>query len=132
MHRFIILALLLLPLTVSAQTVNVVTANLQHGTGTDEITNYSRQVTILNTTLAGDLISVQERSTGNTGWNASLVAAGFVEAVYRENDAGQSDGPAIWYRSSRVQVDAVYNTGLTTGLIRPAGSTVSGGTVQRQ
>lgn len=108
-------------LVVSAQTFTVVTANLQHGEGTDATTNYARQVTAL---AGADLIAVQERTTGDTGWNASLASAGLVEAVYRENDSNQGDGPAIWYKSSSVTVNAIYSTALqSTNLIGWDGST---------
>jgi endonuclease/exonuclease/phosphatase family metal-dependent hydrolase len=90
----------------------VFTANLQHGEGTDAVTDYSRQLTTLTT---GDLIGVQERTTGATGWDAGLTSAGMVQAVYRENDTSQNDGNAIWYKSSKVTVNQTYQWDLSEG-----------------
>lgn len=114
--------LLILAVRASAQTITVYTANLQHGTGTDLVTNYPRQVTALST---ADLIGVQERTTGDTGWDASLSSAGFVQAIFRENAPlpSQGDGPAIWYKSSTVTINAVYQTDLSSGFVGLDGST---------
>lgn len=96
------------------------TANLQHGAGTDGVTNYSRQVSAMSD---ADLIGVQERTTGDTGWDASLAAAGFSQAVYRENDPSQGDGSAIWYNTSTVQKLNTFQHDLSEGAIGWDGST---------
>lgn len=96
-------------------------ANLQHGKGTDDVTNYSRQTAIL---LSGtDIVSVQEKGTSDTGWNSALTAAGYTQAVYRENDPTQGDGPAIWYRNSTVTVIDTWQTDLSTNAIGWNGTT---------
>ncbi len=102
-------------------TVTLWTANIQHGAGTDDVANYTRQLDVL--TPAADIIGVQERTTGDNGWNTGLTAAGFVQAVYLENDTSQGDGPAIWYKSSTVSVQATYTQKLSTGAIGWDGST---------
>ena len=93
----------------------LIIANVQHGQGTDGSTNYTRQTNIL--TRDTDLIFLQERGTTDTGWNSGMSAAGFTEAVYRENDPSQGDGPSIWVRSSAVTVNATYQTDLSNGAV---------------
>jgi endonuclease/exonuclease/phosphatase family metal-dependent hydrolase len=94
----------------------VYTANLQHAIGTDGANNYTRQTNVL---LADgvDLVCVQEKGTSDTGWNANLSSAGFVQAIYRENDPSTADGNAIWYRSNRVTVIATFGIDLSSGAI---------------
>lgn len=94
----------------------VYTANLQHGEGTDAVTNFQRQIDAL---ASADLIAVQERTTGETGWNTPLTNAGFAEAVYRENDPSQGDGNAIWYKTSTVQILQTYQTDLSQDAVSP-------------
>lgn len=108
-------------LVAQSTTLKVYQSNLQHGQGTDNAFNFPRQVTAM---ADADIMFVQERSTTETGWNVSLAAAGFAQAVYRENDSNQADGPAIWYKTSTVTVNAVFDTALqTTNLIGWDGST---------
>lgn len=95
-------------------------ANVQHGGGTDGVTDYSRQIGILS---AADLLGVQERTTGSTGWDAPMNSAGLTEAVYRENDPTQNDGNAIWYKGSKVTILQTYQTDLSQGAIGWNGST---------
>jgi endonuclease/exonuclease/phosphatase family metal-dependent hydrolase len=102
-------------------TVTVVTANVQHGVGTDGATNYSRQVNAI--TPGVDIICMQERGTGDTGWNSDMSSAGFSEAIYLENSSSQGDGPAIWYRTSTVTLLQTYSRKLSTGFIGWDGST---------
>lgn len=111
-----IIAIVTWAVCVSAQTFVVYTANLQHGEGTDLVTSYSRQITALSD---GDLIAVQERTTGDTGWNAPMNTAGFTEAVYRENapSPSQGDGPAIWYRYSKFTLLDTKQTDLSSGFV---------------
>lgn len=97
-----------------AQSFTAVTGNLQHGQGTDSITNHARQITALQN-LGADLIAVQERTTAETGWNAPMSSAGLVEAIYHENAPSQGDGPAIWYKASTVTVLQTYSRDLSTG-----------------
>jgi endonuclease/exonuclease/phosphatase family metal-dependent hydrolase len=102
--------------------VRLITANVQHGVGTDGATNYTRQTNIL--TRDTDIVCLQERTTGDTGWNASMSAAGFTEAAYAENDPSQQDGPSIWVRTSTVTVhQPTYSHDLSSGAIGWDGST---------
>lgn len=94
-------------------TVKIIQANVQHGVGTDGATNYSRQINTL-TSSGIDIVCMQERSTGDTGWNAGMTSAGFTEVVYRENGHG-NDGPSIWIRNSTVTLEAFYDHALSTG-----------------
>jgi endonuclease/exonuclease/phosphatase family metal-dependent hydrolase len=103
-------------------TVSIYLANLQHGEGTDGIYNPSRQVNIL--TPATDIICVQERTTGDNSWNSLLNPIGFQEAVYLENSPTQGDGPAIWYKSSTVTLNAFYSKKLSTGAVGWSGENV--------
>lgn len=102
--------------------VRLITANVQHGEGTDGSTNYTRQTTIL--TRDTDIVCLQERTTGDSGWTSSMTAAGFEEKVYRENDPSQGDGPSIWVRTSTVTVNGdPYFHDLSNGAIGNDGST---------
>lgn len=101
--------------------VVIKTANLQHGERSDGVTDYALQVSVL--TPGTDIICVQERSIGDTGWDAALAAAGFQEAHFRVNGHG-NDGPAIWIRSSTVTVLQVYDIALSTGAIGWSGQNV--------
>lgn len=96
-------------------------ANVQHGVGTDGGTNYTRQTGIL--TSGTDVICMQERTTGDTGWTASMTAAGFTEAVSRENDPSQNDGPSIWYKNSTVTINKTDQHDLSEGAIGWDGTT---------
>jgi len=109
--------LLLFAFTASAQsTITIKTANLQHGEGTDTVTNYSRQITKINEG-SPDIVFVQERTTGDTGWNTPMASAGFSEAIWRENAPAphQGDGSAIWFRTSTVTIVQTWSTDLFTG-----------------
>jgi endonuclease/exonuclease/phosphatase family metal-dependent hydrolase len=120
---FTLLLVLFWAIAAAAQTITVTTANLQHGEGTDSVTNYSRQITKL-VANSPDLIAVQERTTGETAWDAPMAAAGLAQAVYQENDSNQGDGPAIWYKTSTVTINQTYFTNLqTTNLVGWDGST---------
>ena len=92
----------------------VYTANLQHGEGTDAVQDFQRQITAL---ADADLMAIQERTTGETGWNTPMSNAGFAEVWYRENDPGQGDGPAIWRKTSTVTVHTIYEVDLSEGAI---------------
>lgn len=102
--------------------VRLITANVQHGMGTDGVTNHTRQTTIL--TRDTDIVALQERGTTDTGWNASMTAAGFTEKAYRENDPTQGDGPSIWVRNSTVTVNQVEGIDLSQGAIGHTGANV--------
>jgi endonuclease/exonuclease/phosphatase family metal-dependent hydrolase len=118
----LILAILLLAGSVSAQTTfKAVTANLQHGNGTDSSQNFSRQITKLSD-LGADIVAVQERTTGETGWDTPMASAGYSQAIYRENTPAQGDGPAILYKTSRVTIVQVYDKDLATGINPNCGS----------
>jgi endonuclease/exonuclease/phosphatase family metal-dependent hydrolase len=93
-------------------------ANMQHGEGTDGVTSYSRQTAILT---AADIVCMQERTTGDTGWNSGM--SGFTEAVTRENDPSQGDGPSIWCKNSTVAVNTTYQHDLSQGAIGWDGTT---------
>ena len=102
--------------------VRLITANVQRGVGTDGATSYTRQTNIL--TRDTDIVCLQERTTGDTGWNSGMSAAGFTEAAYQENDPSQGDGPSIWVRTSTVTVhQPVYSHDLSNGAIGWDGST---------
>lgn len=123
MKRLITACILLLvwACLAAAQTFTVAQWNLQHGQGTDNSFNPSRQVTA----LAGvDLAAVEERSTGETGWDTPLSSAGMVQAVYRENHPDQGDGPAIWYRTATVTLLDTKQTDLQTGTLVGLGGVV--------
>jgi hypothetical protein len=121
-RRFVAALILALPLAASAQTVQFKNLNLQHGTGTDGVTNYSRQISVLT---GADILMVQERTTGDTGWDAPMAAAGYDEAVYRENAPlpSQGDGPAIWYNTATVTILQTEETDLSSGFVGLDGTT---------
>lgn len=112
------LLIIFLHFTVNSQTITAYTINLAHGRGTDNNFNYQRQIDAFSD---ADIVFVQERSTGEVGWNSPLASAGMAEAVYRENGHG-NDGPAIWYRTSTVTINQTYNHALSTGFIGWNGS----------
>jgi endonuclease/exonuclease/phosphatase family metal-dependent hydrolase len=121
MKHILITAFLLLSVSICrAQTITIYQANLQHGQGTDAQFNFQRQIDYMS---SGDILAVQERSTGETGWNTPLSNAGFSEAVYLQNSASQGDGPAIWYKSASVTINATYSHPLSSGFISWDGST---------
>ena len=95
--------------------VRLITANVQHGVGTDGVTNYTRQINLL--TRDTDIVCLQERGTTDTGWNSGMAAQGFVERAYRENDPSQGDGPSIWVRSSTVTFNQAYDVALSQGAV---------------
>lgn len=99
--------------------IGICLANVQHGEGTDGTTNYARQ--IAHMVASKDIVCMQERSTGETGWNAGMSAAGFTEEVYRENGHG-TDGPSIWVKST-VTVNDNFDHALSTGAIGWDGTT---------
>jgi hypothetical protein len=97
-------------------TFNAYTFNVQHGEGTDGLTNYQRQVTAMS---SGDLIAVQERSHPDTGWDTPMSDAGLVQANYRPNQIGGGDGNAIWYKSANATVLNTYEVQLSVGATSP-------------
>lgn len=97
-------------------TVTAYTFNLQHGEGTDEVTNYQRQVTAMN---GADLVAAQERSSPDTGWDTPLANAGMAQVIYRPNQIGGGDGNAIWYKSSTISVLQTYEVQLSIGATSP-------------
>lgn len=101
--------------------ITIFQANVQHGQGTDGSTNYARQISTL--TSGTDIVCMQERGTSDTGWDSGMAAAGFTEAVYRENDPGQGDGPSIWCKGSTVTVNTTYQHDLSEGAIGWDGTT---------
>ena len=102
--------------------VRLITANVQHGVGTDGATSYARQTNIL--TRDTDIVCLQEQGTTDTGWNSGMAAKGFTQEVYRENDSNQRDGPSIWVRTSTVTVSgSPFTHALSTGAIGWDGST---------
>lgn len=84
-------------------------ANLQHGEDSAGETNFSRQVEAVADT---DIVCVQERTTGETGWNAALTTAGLSQEVFKSHLGSAGDGNAIWVRTSTVTVLATYATDL--------------------
>lgn len=88
------------------------TFNLQHGEGTDGVANYQRQVTAMS---GLDLVSAQERSHPDAGWDVPLTNAGMAQAIYRPNQIGGGDGNAIWYKSSTIAVLQTYEVQLSRG-----------------
>lgn len=96
-------------------TLVVRNANVQHGQGTDGAFNYSRQIT----NLTGDIIAVSERSSPDTGWDASMASAGLAEAVYKANQIGGGDGNAIWYKTSKCTILNTYTKQLSIGATSP-------------
>ena len=101
--------------------VRLIIANVQHGQGTDGVTNHTRQTKIL--THDTDIVCLQERGTTDNGWNSGMSAAGFTEEVYRENDPSQGDGPSIWVRNSTVTVNQRYDVELSNGAVGHNGFT---------
>jgi endonuclease/exonuclease/phosphatase family metal-dependent hydrolase len=99
--------------------VTMVTANLAHGTGTDALFNYQRQVDAFS---HADIVAVQERSTGDTGWNTARTNAGFSEAVCMQNSSIADDN-CLWVKNSTVTVNATYTKALSDGFISWDGST---------
>jgi hypothetical protein len=96
--------------------VTAFTFNLQHGEGTDGATNYQRQIDAM---AGADLVAVQERTLPDTGWDTPLANAGMVQAIYRPNQIGGSDGNAIWYKSSTVTILNTYEVQLSIGAMSP-------------
>lgn len=87
------------------------TYNVQHGQNTAGSFDFQGQVD----SMAGDLFAVQERSVPETGWDGPMSSAGLVQAVYRPNQIGGSDGCAIWYKSSTITVLNTYEVQLSVG-----------------
>lgn len=96
--------------------VKTFTFNLQHGAGTDGVTNYQRQIDAMS---GADLVAVQERSSPDTGWDTPLANAGMAQAIYRPNQIGGGDGNAIWYKSSTITVLNTYEVQLSVGATSP-------------
>lgn len=96
--------------------ITAFTFNLQHGEGTDAVTNYSRQITAMN---GADLIAVQERSDPDTGWDSPMSSAGLTQALYKPNQIGGGDGNAIWYKSSTITSLKTYEKQLSIGATSP-------------
>lgn len=115
----VLLLILAFTIPVTAQTVTLYTANLQHGQGTDLTFDFSRQITALS---SADIITVQERTSSELGWNSPMSSAGFAQAVYLENNTTEGDGPAIWYKTSTVTVNDTWTRALTTGTNPSCGS----------
>lgn len=97
-------------------TLTVYCANVQHGQGTDEAFDFSRQITALT---GAELIAVSERSGSETGWDAPMSSAGLSQAIYRANQIGGSDGNAIWYKGSKVTILKTYEQQLSIGATSP-------------
>lgn len=106
-----LIIILLISCSIYSQSVTMYQVNLQHGQGTDGGFDYGRQVAAFSD---GDIIAVQERGTGDTGWNSALASFGITEAVYRENST-LADGNAIWIKSSNVTVNATFSGLLSSG-----------------
>jgi hypothetical protein len=96
--------------------INAYTFNVQHGEGTDGVTNYQRQIDYM---AGADLVAVQERSHPDTGWDTPLSNAGMAQAIYRPNQIGGGDGNAIWYNSSTISIVQTYEVQLSTGATSP-------------
>lgn len=92
------------------------TFNLQHGEGTDAVTDYQRQIDAMS---GADLVAVQERSSPDTGWDTPMSNAGMAQALYRPNQIGGGDGNAIWYKSASVTVLQTYECQLSIGATSP-------------
>lgn len=92
--------------------ITAYTFNVQHGQGTDELTNYQRQIDAMS---GADLVAVQERSHPDTGWDTPLSNAGMAQSHYRPNQIGGGDGNAIWYKTSTVSILNTYEVQLSIG-----------------
>lgn len=117
----LLISLATVPITIPAQTTTVTlyTANLAHGTGTDEQFNYQRQVDAF---ADGDIIAVQERSTSDSGWNTPRTNAGFTEVICMQNSSIADDN-CLWVKPATVTVNATYSHALSDGFISWDGST---------
>lgn len=92
--------------------VSAYTFNLQHGEGTDAVTDYQRQITAMG---SADLIAVHERSDPDSGWDTPMAGAGLAQAIYKPNQIGGGDGNAIWYKSSTITILNTYEVQLSIG-----------------
>jgi endonuclease/exonuclease/phosphatase family metal-dependent hydrolase len=92
------------------------TFNLQHGVGTDNVTDYQRQVTAFS---SGDLIAAQERSSPDSGWDTPLSNGGFSQSIYKANIIGGGDGNTIWYKGANVTIAQTYERQLSIGATSP-------------
>lgn len=101
----------------------VYTANLQHGTGTDGATNYTRQA---NALASADIVCTQEQNTSDTGWNTPMSNVGLTQAVFNPHWGSAGDGNGIWVRSSVVTVLQTYTFDMANGANPTSGSSVFG------
>lgn len=100
----------------------MITANLQHGQNTAGTFDYAGQATVL-ASLA-DVISAQEISPGDLpNWDAAFSSLGYNRTLYVANSTQINDGQVIWYRSSKLTVNATFSHKLSEGFISFDGST---------
>ncbi len=110
-------------------TVTIYEGNLQSGAGTDNVTDYARQVNILAGTGV-DIVAASEVWGGNvSNWDTQFTAAGFSRAFYVGNNVGGDpsatlDGQAVWYRTSTVTLNNFYTHALSTNLVGYGGTHV--------
>lgn len=122
MRRLITLLLLIFVFAFAGHaqtTVKFLQANLQHGQGTDALFNFQRQIDYM---ADADIVAVQERTVGETGWDTPLSNAGFSEAVCLQNST-IADANCLWTKNSTVTVNVTYTHALSTGFISWDGST---------
>lgn len=86
----------------------IYSANLQHGQKTDGTFDYAAQVSAV---ADADIVCVQERSTSDTGWDASLASNGLSQAAFHQH-LGAGDGPAIWIKTATVTSVQTYSVDL--------------------
>lgn len=114
--------------TVSAQSLKIKQANLQHGQYTSLAFNYSGQAALL---AAGstDVVAAQE-VTSNTSdlsnWDGGFTAGGMSRAIFQAHWGSPGDGNAIWYRSSTVTIINTYTHDLANVANPTSGSTTFG------
>lgn len=100
----------------------IYSANLQHGTGTDGSTNYTRQA---NAFAGADIVCTQEQNTSDTGWNTPMSNVGLTQAVFNPHWGSAGDGNGIWISSS-VTALQTYTFDMANGANPTSGSSVFG------
>jgi hypothetical protein len=71
-----------------------------------------------------DVVNAQEVSPGDLpSWDAAFSNLGFSRTIYVANSTQINDGQVIWYRSSKLAVNATYSRKLSDGYISFDGST---------
>lgn len=117
-----LLLILFLGIAAHAQTITIVSANLQHGEGTDNVFNPTRQAAAFS---GADIVLTQEQNTGVTSWNAPMAGVGLSQAVFKAHWGSPGDGNAIWVKNT-VTVLQTYNFDMANGTNPSSGSAVFG------